>query len=1603
MGFTQGLSGVKAANTDLNVTGNNIANASTVGFKSSRVEFGDAYTNSILSMGKDPVGAGVRVESVTQKFNQGNISSTDSSLDMAIDGQGFFILNNNGSQTYTRAGQFGVDKNGYIVSNLGGRLQGYPAIEGGNVGGILSDIQLETGTQPPRNTHGIEASLNVPAASKVLEEIGSVTTTNGLAVAVAQVGEINATRSTLGTSYIPTTAGTPATFNGNALADDLVWKSGSIAGDMYPIQLQNFDLTVGTGATQTVTPIPLAADSIYEVVSAINTGIRAVPALANRVEVEIDPADTSRVRFVTPTGSAINVTGSFTDRVPTNPLTSSWTFPFDGTAISNAAARDFTIITSDGTEITVPAAAPADAPTLVANINAALAAEGITDIEAQADATDTSVTIFSTDGASVAQMRPFDIVGTPLQQQFTSNSLTQDAGPPATFTLSAFSVSMDGNSYTVTPDPISGLANISEVLDAVELGLDNAGLDGVFDINAVGADAFRLDNTTSVEATVADGSNLAFGDTVVTGPLTQVGGPPATFSLSTFDVSVDGVVTTITPSALAGIANITDVITAINDGLTAAGLAGTFTVAANGTDALSFTKLTNESVSLIDGADIGFSVPTPTSADVSTSSTSFFPYSDSGAIELTLTGPNITGTVVETLIPFENSSSNSVQEMVNAINAAITSNDNLNGKVRARQNETDPSKIDLLTTGLYSSDGTVLTIADGGGGTAFEDLQFNATTPDVPAALGLSLFQNGGIDLLSVEGTPVSVQGNLPAELSYNGLIPGTPSTLTGGLNAAFSPDADISVANDNNVMAFVISAANGTQSVEATIPDGGWSSFTEFETVVQGAIDSAYGSASLAPQMSYASGRISFTDVINGPSAISIIDDVQASSTENSNYTMAAFGLTEATNAALNPGEDDTLPNNEITISKFGVPSGSETLTIPSGTYTTASSLADAINIRIQGAAALRDQVYAEAVNGRIVFNTVQLGTEDGNGLSVTGTEAALESLGHTTQTTPPAIDPFDRRHSFRVNLSVPLPDEEQRSGSVEISINENIRTIEQLSAAINRELASAPADDYVGVEARVTLDEFSNKRLEFVATQAGEASIISITNVNAIGDDITIEELYGMLQVDPTSNDLLTLGEPAIDNGYPEQTMTITNPEGDASFITLPEGSTAAEIATQLSELEGVQASATTNAKILAQDFTHSGNLTIYINGQPLESTNLASLAEEINGFQQTSLNGTTATLDPETGDLLLENALGIDMTFQIESDVTTDSIIIQGGDDTAPVVLGGVLSEDDAARVGGTVEIILNRGYELDQPTPRVAGLFNGLPPTDFDEYLINEFNPDNPDTYNETASMTVYDSLGNAHRTQFYYVKDSNDPNRPFDLNSWTVYVTIDGENVGDPDPTLPYPENTEATMASYKMYFNADGTLNEGATGNFLISNWDPVDEDNNPNGAYSSLNVAEGGREPLPEPNLTSNFVIDPTGTTQYGSPFARNILRQDGYASGRLKDIEVDNDGQVFARYTNGEAQLLGQVALASFVNNEGLSPIGDTQWVESFESGDPTIGEANSGTFGNVRSSSLEDSTVDLAEQLVHLIVAQRNYQASAKTIETANAVTQTIINLR
>ncbi|EHK71091.1 flagellar hook protein FlgE [Pseudomonas psychrotolerans L19] len=276
----------------------------------------------------------------------------------------------------------------------------------------------------------------------------------------------------------------------------------------------------------------------------------------------------------------------------------------------------------------------------------------------------------------------------------------------------------------------------------------------------------------------------------------------------------------------------------------------------------------------------------------------------------------------------------------------------------------------------------------------------------------------------------------------------------------------------------------------------------------------------------------------------------------------------------------------------------------------------------------------------------------------------------------------------------------------------------------------------------------------------------------------------------------------------------------------------------------------------------------------------------------------------------------------------------------------------------------------------------------------------FNPSDPTSYNSSTSVNIYDSQGNAHVLSQYFVKGAN--------NSWTMNVLIDGRNPGNPaaeDPTTkvatPYtvtlPFTSSGALDGSKVASTDLKQVNNATTNTFegvlKLDNWVPA--------------ISNGGTPATWASNgATANpagITLDMRGSTQYSSAFAVTSVNQDGYTTGQLSGLEIDDTGQIFARYTNGQSKVQGQVVLANFANVQGLTPMGKTSWTESSESGQPVIGTPRSGTLGALQSGALEASNVDISTELVDMIVAQRNYQANAKTIETENAITQTIINLR
>ncbi|WLG49535.1 flagellar hook protein FlgE [Pseudomonas sp. FP1742] len=266
-------------------------------------------------------------------------------------------------------------------------------------------------------------------------------------------------------------------------------------------------------------------------------------------------------------------------------------------------------------------------------------------------------------------------------------------------------------------------------------------------------------------------------------------------------------------------------------------------------------------------------------------------------------------------------------------------------------------------------------------------------------------------------------------------------------------------------------------------------------------------------------------------------------------------------------------------------------------------------------------------------------------------------------------------------------------------------------------------------------------------------------------------------------------------------------------------------------------------------------------------------------------------------------------------------------------------------------------------------------------------VAPFSPTDTNSYNKTISTKVYDSQGNEHTMDQYYVKTGT--------NAWRVYTYMDGRSPANPATTPPVAITADIT-------FNSDGSINTltaGAgwtkTGNTLtMTGWVP--------GAVINAAAIPPTWGPNGSVAATGGIAFNMALTTSYNSPTARTAQYQDGYATGQISSLTIDASGVMTANFSNQQTKAIGQVAVASFANEQGLQPIGGTRWKETFASGVAGVDAPKTGTLGSVVSNSLEESNVNLTNELVDLIKAQSNYQANAKTISTQSTIMQTIIQM-
>lgn len=354
----------------------------------------------------------------------------------------------------------------------------------------------------------------------------------------------------------------------------------------------------------------------------------------------------------------------------------------------------------------------------------------------------------------------------------------------------------------------------------------------------------------------------------------------------------------------------------------------------------------------------------------------------------------------------------------------------------------------------------------------------------------------------------------------------------------------------------------------------------------------------------------------------------------------------------------------------------------------------------------------------------------------------------------------------------------------------------------------------------------------------------------------------------------------------------------------------------------------------------------------------------------FTQGNLQTTENTLDlavDGAGFFMLSDEGSISYTRNGAFGVDKNSFLV----DWQGQRVQGFQPNEDGLIINELGDLQISQANLAPRSTERVRLEFNLDVETPNIDPAAATFDRQDPSSFSWSTSMSTFDSLGFSHLTSFYFAKRTTDPAG----NMWDGYVFLDDQQLTPNDQPVRFTFDNNGQVQDIVWAGDA-----EPGDGNLItVADVDP-----------------QTGAAPM-------TFTMDFRHATQYSENFSVLSLEQDGFAAGELTDLTVGSDGILTGRYSNGQARVQGQIAMADFPNLNGLQQVGDTSWAETTASGQPLIGTAGSGGLGLLATSTLEASNVDTTAELVAMIEAQRNFEANAEAISTADQMTQAILNIR
>ena len=1619
MSFYTSLTGLNGAQADIAAISNNIANVSTTGFKRSRAEFGDIFATSPLQAASSAVGSGTILKSIKQQFTQGNIQSSLNALDLAISGQGFFALKPSLTSTqtvYTRDGSFSVNNDRYVVDAQGQLLQVFPVNADGSViaTGINSakNLQLPTTSGLPKASQTIQLGLNLPADATIIPATSTYTASNPYVFDKTNPATYNQSTSitiydSLGNSTIATIYYVK-TSNATEVSPTNKWQTHVFVGDRevtpqlitakddqsktYYINKfgqittdpQSVDPTFNATAAhplykqddQTNKTASTAASIVGTIMKA--SGFDFGDTDATKVSIITDPARFDQTREGGQVGAnppywgadmfSISVDGSAPQSISINAgsytgtqlaaeMTRAVNEKFGGQhyfAITDTYRKDggtivpgndiiqlnLSRLDENGSSISMTNPIEID---LLGN-----SGSGGTPPVAGITTAENKLQLTRNDLVSTAQNKLNDALNARHLEFGKSSSWPYDQPSPPI--VVGYDVANRALTFTVTPNQMGPDANEPESrFNSIQV------FNPTDVINDLGIPTKTTSTDTLIRAnTLWTGSAALPGGDPIVDPREQRTGIQVSYNKDTRQFSFASGSTgesssiTVGRAVLAGSPDVQAQIDSYDLSTTDFSKPLTVNLEVGGRSLAynyipSALNLANDPRAFFAGIQqampVSFSAPMQTAAGTSTAK-------ESQAFE-------VFGQIMDG----------------DAFNINLTPNSTLGqqpidlkvGPITVAAGASTSQRLDTLKAAINLAITNWNTVAG--------NPQIRGSVSASANAFSFNYDTNGTIgSTLSITQT---IRGSDSGLASY---------AMTDVTNVTGIPDITDGTTTTPTIQAIAIQSKNGLtpnlsagDSYRITLPLADGTITTKDITLTSGSmndlvaklnakagLEAAHFSASgnnlivTYAANGHVTGKIAMGQIGVGAAKSIPFSTLSSANTATTTTTDGTSGTPEVQSVMLS---DAAMAgdNATFTVSVPQLTGVAKSFTIAKHASDSMSDIADALNTAATAASAgvtfsvatSGDLEATYAANGSVaanVANSTAASKLISFSMKVAATNTATTTTvagGSTTKEVQTIV--FSPGTSAMVAgdvFSITVP---QLTGpAITITGIKSLGdNLSDLANSLNTSGATGAIFSVVGGNLVATYNTNGSVAANAVNSTAA-SKLISITQTS-VGSTSSV-------RVRPENIGPLTIGQ-SVKNNYAME--VIGNPNGSAFRLNLRING----VVRSMSPM-GAQNSTSINGLMIGNAKSVS-----YLDSNDLLGIGAKYSAQQI-FVAGTGLSSTAATavgtrgVTPMIQTFMLNEALGENrMTFTVDGIVGTVSLPIRAytGDTFASAIQDRVNQIED----------------------PKTGRIVSGV---------TVKFDADN--------NRLVFTSGTTGSNSQINVVGHANFGLANVIQTPGTVPIITNLKQATDAQGNKLYVDQSGAITTQapsseqhwFPLYLQ-EGQLTFDTVGK-LISPKEGV--------VYSPFDPQNGS-------DLLRLNIDYGKFSTQYSSPFSVLSLSQDGYPSGSLNGLDIDASGTIRANYTNGQTAALGKIMVANFANANGLKQVGNADYVATSVSGNAVLGQAGADGFGTIKAGALERSNVDITEELVNLITAQRNFQANAKAIETTTTLSQTIIQIR